>query len=71
VRVATGGPGLTNLTVLIPGEGTWKRFGTGMVKFVPDPAFLGTSRIGYEVTDDEGNGSNVAFVSVRVVPLEP
>ena len=58
-------------TITITGEGTYTANNDGTITFVPDPNFIdGTSTITYTVSDNNGNVSNEASITI-VVPLCP
>ncbi|MEM7734300.1 MAG: Ig-like domain-containing protein [Deinococcota bacterium] len=51
-------------SVTIPDEGTYVVNPNGTVTFTPEPGFNGPSTIDYTLTDDEGNVSNPATITV-------
>jgi hypothetical protein len=69
--LVSGEVGATEQSVVVPGQGVWETTGLGQVAFTPEPDFLGVAQVAYVVDDTAGNRSNVAFVQVFTVPLEP
>lgn len=71
VLTATGAPAGSVLaadgkTLTVPGEGVWTvDLTTGAITFTPDPALVGNpTPATYTVSDDDGNASNEATVTV-------
>lgn len=63
-------PGASGQTTVraIPGQGTFTlNVGTGQVTFVPEAAFHGVSAIGYTITDNLGQVSNVASIAATIL----
>ncbi len=61
-----------NFTVVTaPANGTVAVDSFGQVVYTPAPGFNGTDSFAYTVTDQEGAVSNMATVSVTVVPNQP
>ncbi|MBK1439314.1 DUF11 domain-containing protein [Parapedobacter sp. ISTM3] len=52
--------------VTIPGEGRYEVNTQGIVSFMPEAGFVGTSTVRYEVSDENGLLSNVATIAVTV-----
>jgi len=52
-------------------DGVWTVDAAGELTFDPDSDFEGTTTIPYTVSDDDGNVSNVANVSVTVEGAVP
>jgi CshA-type fibril repeat protein len=48
------------LALVVEGEGTWTVGDDGTLTFLPEPGFLGTSEVDYEITDTLGNVTRAA-----------
>ncbi len=55
-------------TISIANEGVYTDNGDGTITFDPEPTFNGVSTITYTVNDNEGNTSNIANITVDVLP---
>ncbi len=57
-------------TLTVAGEGVWSVDGVGVVTFTPEAGFTADpTSIGYVVSDNDGNVSNEATISVDYVPV--
>ncbi len=57
-------------TLTVAGEGVWSVDGVGVVTFTPEAGFTADpTSIGYVVSDNDGNVSNQATVTVDYVPV--
>ena len=62
-------PNCTATTVTVPGEGVYTVTAYGIVKFVPEPQFIGTATtINYQVADNIGQ---IATSQITVIVLPP
>ena len=64
-----GSPGVQS--TLSTADGDWSVDGSGELTFNPLPSFEGVATVSYVVSDDDGNLSNVAEVSVSVGGAAP
>ena len=56
---------------LVTDDGEWSVGSSGRVRFNPVDGFSGVASVAYTVSDDEGNVSNVANISVSVINPVP
>lgn|GEM_PF-3359584 len=57
-------------TLVTDGVGTWRVNEDGTISFDPEPSYLGTTFVAYQVSDSFGN-TTTGSASVRVTPIVP
>jgi len=70
LRLTGTGVAADGKSAVVSGVGTWTVHTDGTISFDPEPGYLGTTSIGYRVTDSLGNPSD-GPASVQVTPIVP